>query len=111
MALKDFIAEGHLERHVRRMRRLYARRRQALVDSLHRYLGGAATTYGDEAGMHAYVRIADPDVEERALRNRVQLRSARPCFVDAPPADHFLFGFSSLSERTIRDGIRRLGSA
>ena len=32
-ALTDFIAEGHLERHIRRMRRLYGERRRVLVES------------------------------------------------------------------------------
>lgn len=55
MALKDFIADGHLERHIRRMRRLYGRRREVLLQSLRRDLAGAATVYGDAAGMHAFV--------------------------------------------------------
>ena len=38
-ALADFIAEGHLERHIRRMRRIYGERRDALVESLDRYFG------------------------------------------------------------------------
>ena len=33
-ALADFIREGHLERHIRRMRRVYKRRRDALLEAL-----------------------------------------------------------------------------
>jgi GntR family transcriptional regulator/MocR family aminotransferase len=109
VALGSFISEGHLERHVRRMRRLYGRRREALLDSLHRHLGDTATVYGDAAGMHAFVQINDPALRERAHRNKVQLRSAQTCFLEGLHASHYLFGFSSLSERAIRDGIRRLG--
>jgi GntR family transcriptional regulator/MocR family aminotransferase len=109
MALRDFIAEGHLERHVRRMRRLYGRRREALLESLRRYLGDTATVYGDAAGMHALVQIRDPALRERAHRNKVQLRSAQTCYLEGNHANEYLFGYSSLSERAIRDGIRRLG--
>jgi len=108
MALRDFIAEGHLERHVRRMRRLYGRRRAALLESIRRHLGDAATVYGDDAGMHSFVRIVDPELRKRADRNKVQLRSAQNCFLDGNHPYEYLFGFSSLSERAIRDGIRRL---
>jgi len=108
MALRDFIAEGHLERHIRRMRRLYGRRREALLESLRRHLGGAAKVYGDDAGMHSFVQITDPALRERAHRNRVQLRSAQACFLDGNHPHQYLFGFASLSERAIRDGIRRL---
>jgi GntR family transcriptional regulator/MocR family aminotransferase len=108
MALRDFIAEGHLERHIRRTRRLYGRRRKALLESLHQHLGNTAVVHGDDAGLHSYVKINDPALRERAHRNKVQLRSAQPCFLEGSHPHHYLFGFSSLSERAIRDGIRRL---
>lgn len=41
-ALADFIAEGHLERHIRRMRRIYGGRRDALVESLQRHFGDSS---------------------------------------------------------------------
>ena len=34
MVLADFISEGHFERHVRRMRAVYAERQQDLIDAL-----------------------------------------------------------------------------
>ena len=59
-ALADFIREGHLERHTRRMRRLYKARRTVLVDSLERHLGKQATIDGDAAGMHLVVHSGRP---------------------------------------------------
>jgi GntR family transcriptional regulator/MocR family aminotransferase len=108
MALRDFIAEGHLARHIRRMRRLYGTRRAALLDALNRHFGGCATPQGDAAGMHAFVRIEDKALRERADRNKVQLRSAQLCFLEGGDAHQYLFGFSSLTERSIREGIRRI---
>ena len=35
----DFLKEGHFERHVRRMRRVYGRRRLALTSALAKHLG------------------------------------------------------------------------
>ena len=38
--LSDFITEGHFERHLRRMRRLYQARRDALLEAIRTHLGG-----------------------------------------------------------------------
>jgi GntR family transcriptional regulator/MocR family aminotransferase len=107
-ALADFLSEGHLERHIRRMRRIYAGRRAALVEALLRHFGSRATVLGDAAGMHAFARIDDDSIAERALRNKVQLRSARDYYLGAAPANEFVFGFATLGERAIREGVKRL---
>jgi GntR family transcriptional regulator/MocR family aminotransferase len=106
--LADFLGEGHLERHIRRMRRLYGRRRAVLVDGLAKHFGARATVLGDDAGMHVLVRFTDTPVAERALANKVALASANQYYLGTPPRNEFVFGFSSLNERTIREGIRRL---
>jgi len=76
-ALADFLREGHLERHVRRMRRSYGRRREVLVNGLARAFGERAQVLGDNAGMHVVVRFDDDKVAERAEANRVQLAGRR----------------------------------
>jgi len=112
-ALADFIAEGHLERHIRRMRRVYGERRSALVESLVRYLGDRVQIRGDAAGMHVLVRFPGglERIAEKAAAARVQLISSRGCYLTDPARDEFILGFSSIGERTIREGIRRLGEA
>lgn len=107
-ALYQFMADGYLERHIRRMRQAYGLRRAALVESLATHFGSKAIVLGEAAGMHAYVRISDGDLSLRAKRNKVQLREAREYFIGTAQDDAFLFGFSMLSERSIREGIRRL---
>jgi GntR family transcriptional regulator/MocR family aminotransferase len=107
-ALYQFMADGFLERHIRRMRRTYGLRRAALVESLQIHFGARACVLGEAAGMHAYVRIIDGDLRSRAKRNKVQLREAHEYFIGDAPADAFLLGFSILSERSIREGIKRL---
>jgi GntR family transcriptional regulator/MocR family aminotransferase len=109
-ALADFIREGHLERHIRRMRRLYGRRREVLVESLTRYFGDQATVHGDAAGMHLLVRFRDETVPERAIRAKVVLMSTASYYVTKPVRGEFILGFSSIGERTIRDGVKRLAA-
>jgi GntR family transcriptional regulator / MocR family aminotransferase len=107
-ALADFLGEGHLDRHIRRMRRLYGLRREALIESLRRHFGDRARAMGAEAGMHAMVRFEDDRIMSRATQNKVQLVSADGYYLTRPPGGEFLMGFSAIGERTIREGVKRL---
>src|SRR5205814_2045824 len=58
--LTSFIAEGHLMRHVRRMRKVYGDRRTALLHALARHCGGAVSPIPGEAGLHLAARLTAP---------------------------------------------------
>lgn len=107
-ALTDFLAEGHLERHIRRMRRVYGERRRVLIAALAERFGPAAAVSGDPAGMHLMARFDDPALAARAARNRVQLVDAAAYYLASAPPGAYLMGYSALGERAIREGVRRL---
>lgn len=110
-ALADFIREGHLERHIRRMRRVYKRRRDALLDAIHRHFGERATVVGDAAGLHVVVRFADPSLAARAARCGVAIRSTRAHYAGKAPDNEFIFRFAGVGERALAEGVRRLAGA
>ncbi len=114
-ALADFINEGHLERHLRRMRTLYDRRRQALVRALTLHFGERVEIMGESAGMHLTARLetklSDEEIMRRAEQAGVGLVSARPYFLKSRWKNEFIFGYASLSERRIQEGVRRLAQA
>src|SRR5215510_997965 len=100
--LADFINEGHLERHLRRMRTLYDKRRQALVRALETHFGDRVTILGENAGMSLMIRLRgrlDDDEVTRRARHYYLVESRR---------DEFLLGYAGLSERRIQEGVRRL---
>jgi GntR family transcriptional regulator/MocR family aminotransferase len=109
-ALADFIREGHLERHIRRMRRLYKRRRDALMDALDRHVGADATVRGDAAGMHTLVRFAAKDIGTRAERNGVRMLSADSHYMSGKSPNEFVIGFAATAERTLAAGVKRLAA-
>jgi GntR family transcriptional regulator/MocR family aminotransferase len=115
LALTDFISEGHLERHLRRMRTLYDQRRQALVRALNHFFGGRIQILGENAGMHLMVRLrtdlSDEEVVRRAAAVGAGVVSARLYYLGDAPADEFVLGYAGLSERKIQEGVRRLGKA
>ena len=106
--LHRFMSEGHLDRHIRRMKKTYAQRRAVLVEALERHFGGRAQVLGEAAGTHAYVRLDDPELAARAEANKVQLSEAGRYYIGTAPPNEYLIEFSMLSERSIREGIRRL---
>jgi GntR family transcriptional regulator/MocR family aminotransferase len=114
MVLADFINEGHLERHLRRMRTLYNGRRQTLVRALESHFGERVTILGGNAGMHLMIRLSckfdDEEVKRRARASGVGLVSARLYYLGEarPGAGDFVLGYAGLSERRIQEGIRRL---
>lgn len=65
--LAAFIRDGHLARHVRHMRPIYAERRQALLDGLHRELGPWLQPIPSEAGLHLAARFRDPELAPRLM--------------------------------------------
>jgi GntR family transcriptional regulator/MocR family aminotransferase len=111
-ALADFITEGHLERHVRRMRTAYGRRREALLSALEQELGDRVEVLGEPAGMHMMVRfrtgLADEALTRRAAALGVALAPARRCFLDPGPQAGFLMSFVAIDEGRIRQGVRQL---
>lgn len=65
LALADFIASGELDRHLRRMRATYERRRRALLDALRKHLPTAQAT-GGPCGLFEPVRLPST-LDEHAL--------------------------------------------
>jgi GntR family transcriptional regulator/MocR family aminotransferase len=112
--LADFIAEGHLERHIRRMRSLYDQRRQAMVTALQTYFGARATILGENAGLHMMVRfqttIPDADLIARAEQVGVGLISAAPQYLGDSPGHEFIFSYTELDEGAIATGMKKLAS-
>ncbi len=71
-ALADFLARGEMDRHIRRMRARYRRRRDGLLDALSDSLPGASVS-GVAAGLHVTVSLLEDD-DEPAIRDEVERR-------------------------------------
>jgi GntR family transcriptional regulator / MocR family aminotransferase len=111
-ALTDCITDGHFERHIRRMRHLYDRRRQILVNALKAHFGSRVTILGENAGIHLMAKIetALPDeiaIEQAAIVG-VGLISAQGYYLTAPKTGEFIFGYAQLDEAQIEQGIQKL---
>lgn len=111
-ALTDFITEGHLERHIRRMRSLYDQRRQTLVQSLVSHFGDQVKILGENAGMHLMIKLHttldDQEIVQRAAQLGVGIAAAYSYYLKTSPGSQFVLGYAELNEHEIREGVRRL---
>jgi GntR family transcriptional regulator/MocR family aminotransferase len=102
LALADFIRRGELDRHLRRMRAAYRRRRDALEAALRHHLPEATIT-GVAAGLHLTVRLP-VDVDERRLQETAAERRivlgvlADYYAAPEPRAPTMLLGYARLHE-------------
>ena len=68
LALCDFIARGELDRHLRRMRLRYQRRRETLLEALARWLPQGRVRSPGAAGLFELVELPEEVDEPRLLR-------------------------------------------
>jgi GntR family transcriptional regulator / MocR family aminotransferase len=112
IVLTDFINSGQLERHIRRMRTLYDRRRETLVRALQNHFKDLVTIIGESAGIHLMARfelkLKDLEVIERASSVGVELIAAGQQYLKKGDYREFIFGYANLSEYKIQTGIKRL---
>lgn len=110
--LTDFITEGHLERHIRRMRHLYDQRRQTLVEALLHYFHCHINIMGENAGMHLMIQLDlpldDTEVIDKANHVGIGLTSASPYYTRDSRKGQFILGYAELNESQIKEGIQRL---
>jgi GntR family transcriptional regulator/MocR family aminotransferase len=114
MALADFVARGELDRHLRRMRPVYRRRRDALLAALATHLQWAKPA-GVSAGLHLVAwlppELDEAAVTEAALRAGVALDTVGPYRISNPGPGGLIFGYATVTERAIADGVGRLARA
>jgi GntR family transcriptional regulator/MocR family aminotransferase len=110
--LAAFIAEGHLVRHVRHMRKLYAERREVLLESLQRHGRGALKIYSSDAGLHLAVQLDDAidaaTVLERALANGINLEALSGYSKDDATMNGLAFGLGMIESARIDAGVAQL---
>lgn len=110
--MTDFIREGHFARHIRRMRMLYARRRQALMDAVHVHLRNKFEVIGAAAGLQLAGFLPpgtdDVEVSNKAARMGISLMPLSPSYLSQTAKSGLVLGYGCISEEEIRDGVRKL---
>ena len=109
LALATFIDRGELDRHLRRMRLRYRRRRDALIAALRRHLpdleiGGAA------AGLHVTVALA-PGQDAEAVLARAAAHGVGVFATTHAGRPLLLVGYANIADAAMERAVRALAAA
>lgn len=118
-AVAAFIAEGHFAAHVRRMRRLYQLRQQALLEAASRHLAGLLELAPDEAGMHLTAGLApalaarmdDTTAAARAAAAGLATAPLSRFYIGEPTRQGLMLGYAAVPEAQMDAAVRKLARA
>jgi GntR family transcriptional regulator / MocR family aminotransferase len=110
-AVSEFIAEGHYLRHLRRMKRLYAVRREALLRSLREVVSDSIKVQAT-AGLAVVVAlpefVSDVAIALRAMEFGLAPAPLSPWYAQSEPRQGLLLSVTNLSERRLAADCRQL---
>lgn len=113
--LCDFMIEGHMARHVRRMRDLYATRLACLLHEGSRRLAGALDISQVQAGLYTtgFLRngMTSRQAELAAAARGIETLGLDRFTLNRPDPKGLVLGFGAFEEGEVRTGVARLASA
>ncbi len=109
-ALGEFISSGQFAAHIRRMRRVYSERQQALLAALDAGLDGLLEVPRQSAGMHLPVfftealssRLSDIEAAQRLNTAGVTAEPLSPHYKRMKPKQGLLLGFAAFTPDELR---------
>lgn len=115
--LVHFLQEGHLERHLNRMKKTYRQRQMLLISVLQSHpMAEFISVHGEEAGLHLLLKVQLPCTEQEliqaAKRVHVTVYGLSSYYettshsTQNPPC--IVLGYACLSPKEITDGTKRL---
>lgn len=115
--LATFMERGYWERHLRKMRTLYKKKHDALIQSIYQHFGSQANIVGQGAGLHIILELVGNSLNEAELikcaqKNDVRLFPLSSTYLHKNSNDSkIMLGFGSMSSDEIDRGIELLYQA
>lgn len=114
--LAEFMASGQFGSHIRRMRRVYARRQAALIEAARKHLSGVAEIEPQAAGMHVIARLTLPHMTDAEASRRAEAAGlVAPALssyaMHARRERGLVLGYAAFSEAEIERAVIALAAA
>jgi GntR family transcriptional regulator/MocR family aminotransferase len=107
----SFIKEGHFARHIQRMRKLYAERRNATADALEAVLGRHARIEHQPGGMHLILRLksrqSDRRLVGRMMTEGLYAEALTDWAIESDIAPGLLLNFTNIESRETAEKLAR----
>ncbi len=108
----EFIDEGHFASHIRRMRRIYAERHDALCDAARRELGGLLDVVPSQSGLHTigHLRagLSEVAVSQAAEKKNITASPIARVSLAPVPVRGLVLGFGGIRPAAIDAGVKVL---
>lgn len=112
-AMAEFIADGSLSAHIRRMRALYAHRQQVLLATATAQECGLEL-HAAEAGMHLVARlpegVSDVDISRQARQKDVEAPALSTFYRENTATNALLLGYAGVSDNQIKRAFATLAN-
>ena len=117
--LHQFMEDGHFERHLSRMRKIYKVRRNKMLECIRRLpMADKIEISGENAGLHLLLKF-DPPCTEEALVERAKAAGIRvyglsEYYIESDikmPRNVIVLGYASFTEEEIENAVALLGHA
>lgn len=113
--LAEMIREGHFERHIAKLRGIYAERRTALVSALVTELSGTVEVASDEGGLHL-TALLPPGMDDRrvarlAADEGIEAPALSDYAIGRLPRGGLVLGFGAAPVEETPRAVRRLAKA
>ena len=113
--LAEFIADGHYDRHLRRMRAVYTERLQALEEAVQRFCSGALRLHRVSTGLHVAADLVGADgarVFEEATARGVEVMPLSAYYAgEGRRANGLVLGFGTVRPDAMGGAMQRLADA
>jgi GntR family transcriptional regulator/MocR family aminotransferase len=114
-AVAELIEDGDVQRHVRRTRRIYHERRDAMCRAMDEHFAGVISYQRPPGGLALWAAV-DPDVDlarwqERAVEKGVHFQIGRQFTFDGSSAQFARFGYAVVDDKELSLAVRRLTQA
>ena len=113
-ALTDLINDGYIERHIKRTHEIYARRRQAIIYALSRFMADRAELLSSITGTDVLVRLKTKmdtnEVLKLAANCGLSMASTNSFYVGPHVENEYLIAFGPMDEEITAASVREFAS-
>jgi len=113
IALTNFLQMRKMDKHIRRMNKVYGEKREILLRSIEDMFGSSVQPWGDASGLHIAIQFEGMEFGEEFIRkyreNGIRISSVSGyCPMKDSHKDKLLLGYGHLSHEKIIEGIKAL---
>lgn len=103
-----------IDEHVAAIRSMYSKRRDAICNAIAKYFPEGCTATRPEGGMFVWITLPE-HINAKALlpemiENKITYVGGSPFYPDGGHENHMRLNFSSMSEKRIEEGVKRIAS-